>query len=148
MKALFTSCLLPLLLLHGCAHDLHQRAQRQASDELHCTAPGLRVRAVGVLQSRGPHPQQVSVFDAEGCDADRRYFCVASRGCASTLGFVPKETRAGLERALWLLRTETRGRCPGEAQRVVQESESLFVLETCDGRWEYHCRDAGCERLH
>jgi hypothetical protein len=137
-----------VLPLNACAHDLHRRAQRQASEELHCVAPGLRVRAVGMLQSRAPRAEQVSVFDAEGCDDERRYFCTASRGCAPTLALVPKETRAGLERALWLLRTETRGRCPGEAQRVIQESESLFVLETCDGRWDYHCRDAGCERLH
>jgi len=135
-------------VLQACAHDLHLRAQRQAVDELRCAAPGLRVRAVGVLQSRAPHAVEVSVFDAEGCDAERRYFCVARRACEPTLALVPREQRAGLELALWLLRTETRARCPGDTLRVVQESESLFVLEACDGRWEYHCRATGCERLH
>ena len=151
MKALFTFALLllpTLASLHGCAHDLHFQAQRQAVDELHCAAPGLRVRAVGVLQSLGPYVQEVSVFDAEGCNGEQRYYCMAFQACEPTLERALERVDPGLERALWLLRTQTRGRCPGEELRVVQESESLFVLEACDGRWEYHCRDAGCERLH
>lgn len=141
-----------LLLLSGCVRDLHGRAGRQATEELRCAAPGLRVRAVGVLESRPPHVQEVSVFDAEGCDAERRYYCVRDAGsgprCAVELaGVVSADAHAGLARALWLLRTQTRGRCPGETQRVVQESQSLFVLEACDGRWQYHCRATACERL-
>ena len=132
----------------GCAHDLQLQAQSQAKHALRCEPPGLRVRAVGVLQGRAPYALEVSVFDAEGCDAEQRYFCAANQACSTTLDtLLPKSARAGMARALWLLRTQTRARCPGETQRVVVESESLFVLETCDGRWEYHCRAQSCERL-
>ena len=138
--------------LLGCGPGLPLRVQRQATRELHCEPPGLRVRAVGVLQSRGPSPVEVSVFDVEGCDLEHRYFCTPGKSgaarCAPALQSVtPKTTWAGLQRALSLLRTAARGRCPAETLRVEQESETLFVFEACDGRWPYHCRDRGCERL-
>ena len=136
------------LLCSACAHDVVARVRGQASGELRCARDGLRVQVVGTLQGPGRAPVELRVVDAEGCDAERRYFCVPGGACATTLEAVaPTPSRAGLERALWLLRTQTRGRCPGDTQRVVQESESLFQLETCDGLWPYHCRAAGCERL-
>jgi hypothetical protein len=136
------------LLCTACARDVVARVRGQSSGELRCASDGLRVRVVGTLRGPGRAPVELHVVDAEGCDAERRYFCVPRGACATTLAaVVPAPARAGLERALWLLRTQTRGRCPGETQRVVQESESLFRLETCDGLWPYHCRAAGCERL-
>ena len=140
--------LLLACVLSACAHDVAARVRGQASRELSCVGEGLRVQVVGTLQGRGREPVQLHVVDAEGCDAERRYFCVPGGACATTLEAVtPATSHAGLKRALWLLRTQTRGRCPGDTQRVVQESESLFVLETCDGRWSYHCRASGCDRL-
>jgi hypothetical protein len=137
-----------VLLCSACAHDVVARVRGQASAELRCARDGLRVRVVGTLRGPGRAPVELHVVDAEGCDAERRYFCVPGGACATTLAaVVPAASRAGLHRALWLLRTQTRGRCPGDTQRVVQESESLFQLETCDGLWPYHCRAAGCERL-
>jgi hypothetical protein len=132
----------------ACAHQLHAQAQAQAAVDMRCQPPLLRVRPVGVLQGRGARPTRVSVFDAEGCDAARHYFCADGKGCRTTLeALLSPSEREGLSRASRLLVTQTRGRCPGDTQQVVQESASLFVLSACDGEWEYLCRAAGCERL-
>jgi hypothetical protein len=138
------------LLLAGCGSASAALAERSAARELSCPAPRLRVQATGELAVGVPPALRVSLYDAEGCARELRYLCVEQPQvrCTIRIEALPEAAHhRALARALHLLRTSARARCPGSELRVVQESETLFRFHACDGAWLYHCRARGCERL-
>ena len=144
----------PLVLivfaLGGCAAGLGSVATRQAQRELRCSPPALRMRGVGELRVVGRRQtHEVVLYEASGCEQERLYLCAAdTHGCAHEIDALPwPEAHAAFERALQVLRTAARARCPASELRVSAESETLFRFEACDGAWLYHCRARGCERL-
>jgi hypothetical protein len=139
-----------LALAAGCAPGLRSHAERQAARELSCSGAALRVRPIGQLVL-GRGALNVLLYDAAGCEREQLYLCVEEPAArcvtrSAQLATGPAQD-AALTRALHLLRTTARARCPEATLRVVQESESLFRFEACDGAWLYHCRARGCERL-
>lgn len=141
-----------VILAVGCASPLVGLAERRAARELSCPPPALRVQPTGELAVRaGAQRLRVELFDAEGCEREQRYLCVEAPRprCVTHVAelTLPPTQQAALERALHLLRTTARARCPGSDLAVVQESETLFRFHACDGAWLYHCRARGCERL-
>jgi hypothetical protein len=137
-------------LLSGCA-ALETQARVRASADLRCEPRLLRVQRVGTLRVRPRAPIELALYQAEGCDGEREYFCAQDGErvvCESVARALPwPESVASIEQARRLLRTSSRARCPGTELRVVQESVSLFRYEACDGRWLYHCRRGRCEGL-
>lgn len=141
-----------VILAVGCSPTLASIAERRAARELSCRPPALRVQPTGELEvGRAARRVRVALYDAEGCEREQRYLCLeaAEPQCALQAAnlSLPPVQQAALERALRLLRTTARARCPGSELRVVQESETLFRFHACDGAWLYHCRARGCERL-
>jgi hypothetical protein len=108
------------------------------------------MRGVGELRSGGRREHVVELYEASGCDQEQLYVCaVETHACVHEIASLPwPEARPVLEREHALLRTAARARCPESELRVVQESETLFRFEACDGTWLYHCRARGCERLN
>ncbi len=149
MKRAIAGGLALLGLGAGCAPSLAKSARLRAERELRCVEPALRVRAVGVLQVGSRARHEIELFEASGCEQEQIYLCSRqTRRCERELAALPwPETHAALARAEALLRQAARARCPDSELRVVQESESLFRFEACDGHWSYHCRARGCERL-
>jgi len=133
----------------GCALDMGSTARSRAQAELHCTAPALRLRGVGHLRIGSGYTRELTLYEASGCDQEQLYYCSkVMRRCERDLGaVVPHGDVAVVERAHAVLRQAARARCPESELRVIQESESLFRFESCDGAWLYHCRARGCERL-
>lgn len=134
----------------GCAPGVAEVAHGRAVRELRCREPALRVRPIGELNvlSWAGHP--VSLFEASGCEQEQVYVCADTGGvrCERAIDDLPRpEAHAALEQALALLRTKSRARCPESELRIVQESQTLFRFEACDGEWLYHCRARGCEWL-
>jgi hypothetical protein len=147
--AALVSC---VILAVGCASPLVPIAERRAAGELSCRPPALRVQPTGELAvGADAQPLRVELFDAEGCEREQRYLCVdvPQPRCVTHVAelALPPRQRAALERALHLLRTTARARCPGSDLAVIQESETLFRFHACDGAWLYHCRAHRCERL-
>jgi hypothetical protein len=138
-----------VLAAAGCGTGLAGIATPLAERELHCGAPALRMRGVGVLRTLGAHPRTVELYEASGCDQEQLYVCaVEMRGCVHEIAALPwPDARPVLEREQTLLRTAARARCPEDELRVVQESETLFRFEACDGAWLFHCRAHACVRL-
>ena len=125
-------------------------AERAAERDLACTLPGRRVTAIGRLIAVPRAPFEVALFEAAGCEKEQLYVCIdaPSPRCEHDVAALPRpETHAALRRSLHLLRTASRARCPPADLTVVQESESLFRFEACDGEWLFHCIGARCERL-
>lgn len=151
-RALQASCfVLVASMLAGCAASLSTVAAHQAERELACSPPALLMRGVGELRvGRTAHPDwNVELYEASGCEKEQLYFCArGARDCVHAIDALPwPDAHPAIERALSLLRTVARARCPQSALGVVAESESLFRFEACDGSWLYHCRARGCERL-
>ena len=149
-RAAFGLCVgLALVTQASCGSGLAHRATLLAERELHCAPPALRVRSVGELRVGSHAAHRVELYEASGCEQEQLYLCTTeARQCAKEIGALPwPNTQPALERALRLLRTTARARCPESELRVIQESESLFRFEACDGAWLYHCRARGCERL-
>jgi hypothetical protein len=143
---------LPVLLAcaAGCGSGAAALAERSAVRELSCRPPELRVQPTGEVVVGTPASLHVTVYDAEGCEREQRYLCVdlpELRCVTRPAELAQPEQRRAFDRALHLLRTSARARCPGSELRVVQESETLFRFEACDGSWLYHCRARGCDRL-
>jgi len=145
------AALLLCLSVAACGAATAVVVERRAQRELSCRTPALRVQATGELVVGRQAQSRVQLYDAEGCEREQRYLCVDAPEprCATRVADlpVPAAQHAGLERALRLLRTTARARCPESELRVVQESETLFRFHACDGAWLYHCRALGCERL-
>jgi hypothetical protein len=138
------------LALAGCAPSLTDAADTTAQREMPCAIPGRRVLPVGKLVVAPRAPLEVTLYEASGCEQERLYLCIASEHprCESDIARLPQPgSHAALTRALHLLRTTSRARCPAADLTVTQESESLFRFHACDGTWLYHCRARGCERL-
>jgi hypothetical protein len=134
----------------GCAHGVTELAHARAARELHCREPALRVRPIGVLDVLAWPGHPVSLYEASGCDQEQVYVCADAGGarCERAIEDLPRpEAHAALEQALDLLRKRARARCPESELHVVQESQTLFRFEACDGEWLYHCRARGCEWL-
>jgi hypothetical protein len=134
-----------LLSLAGCA-TMRGRVERAAGQELDCKPAKLRVQSLGELQLLEP-VLRLQVYHAEGCQQERTYYCRSGGTCAArlkTLG-IGEAARAAVLRALHIRRTTSRARCPSDAERLVQESQTLYRFETCDGRWLVHCLRRGCE---
>ena len=141
---------LSVVLLAGCGADLQRLAQLRAARELRCKEPALRVRPIGELRVLSWPEHPVRLYEASGCEQQQVYACVAQGGprCERALEDLPApQAHAALEQALVLLRKAARARCPESELHVVQESESLFRFEACDGEWLYHCRARGCTWL-
>ena len=135
-------------LVLGCGAGSAEVAQARAVRELKCGASELRVQAIGELRVLASPDRVVSLFEAHGCDQWQMYACVDEDGarCERSIAELPyAPAHPALERALELLRTTSRARCPASELRVEQESQSLFRFEACDGAWLYHCRARGCE---
>lgn len=142
--------LLWALALGACAPSLAGVADKTAQREMPCAIPGRRVLPVGRLVVSPRAPLEVALYEASGCEQERLYLCVEQDHprCEHEIAQLPQpDSHAALARALHLLRTTSRARCPAADLAVVQESESLFRFHACDGTWLYHCRARGCERL-
>jgi hypothetical protein len=139
--------------LGACGSEAAQVAQARAVRELRCRAPALRVQSIGELRVRALPDAPVALFEAHGCDQWQFYACVQAPAggglrCERDVAELPyPAAHPALARALELLRTTARARCPASELRVVQESESLFQYAACDGTWTFHCRARGCERI-
>jgi hypothetical protein len=137
----------------GCANDAARVAEARAVRELRCQASALRVQAIGELRVLALGEEPVWLFEAHGCDQWQFYACANGRGesslrCGRTVQELPyPAAHPALQRALDLLRTTARARCPESELRVDQESASLYRYEACDGTWIFHCRARGCERI-
>ena len=125
-------------------------AERAAQRDLACTIPGRRVLPIGRLIADPRAPFEVALYEASGCEKEQLYVCIEAPAprCERSIAQLPRpETHAALTRSLHLLRTKSRARCPPADLTVVQESESLFRFEACDGEWLFHCIGARCEQL-
>jgi hypothetical protein len=139
-----------LVILGGCGSGLSELAESSAQRDLACTLPGRRLQAIGRLTVAPAVPFEVELYEASGCEQEQLYLCTTepSPRCARSIEALPRpDTHAALARSLRLLRTASRARCPTAELSVVQESESLFVFEACDGTWLFHCLSERCERL-
>lgn len=140
------------IALAGCGAGLADAADRAAQREMPCAIPGRRVVPVGHLVVAPRAPLEIALYEASGCEQERLYLCVDDHGahCEHDIAQLPQpapDSHAAIARALHLLRTASRARCPAAEITVVQESESLFHFHACDGNWLYHCRARGCDRL-
>jgi hypothetical protein len=155
MRAAGRACRLVLIswlafALPGCASGVAEVAHGRAARELRCREPALRVRAIGELDVLAWADHPVSLFEASGCEQEQVYVCADAGGarCERAIDDLPRpQAHAALTQALALLRTKSRARCPEAELRVVQESQTLFRFEACDGQWLYHCRARGCDWL-
>jgi hypothetical protein len=138
-----------LVALLGCGQAAAGVAQQRAERELHCQPPALRVHAIGTLRVLAWPGHPVSLYEASGCEQEQLYVCSDGQTrCERSIADLPEPAaHPALERALELLRTAARARCPESELSVVQESATLFQFAACDGAWLYHCRARGCERL-
>jgi len=138
------------IAISACGASLAQLAERRAVGDFGCRPPALRVSEMGELRVGRQPGLRVELYEASGCEREQVYLCVdePSARCESAISALPAHAdHRALERALHLLRTVSRARCPGSELRVSQESESLYRYEACDGRWLYHCRRERCDRL-
>ena len=138
------------ILIAGCGPSLAALAEQRAVRDFGCRAPALRMQKTGELQVGGRAGLRVELHEASGCDREQLYLCVDQprARCESAITALPDAAHhQDIERALHVLRTVSRARCPASELRVVQESQTLYQYEACDGRWLYHCRARGCERL-
>ncbi len=136
--------------LAGCGASVGAAAKRAAARDLTCDLPGRRVMAIGRLVADPRAPFEVALFEASGCEQEQLYVCIdtPTPRCERQIAALPRpETHAALTRSLHLLRTASRARCPPADLTVVQESESLFHFDACDGEWLYHCIGSRCEKL-
>jgi hypothetical protein len=136
------------LIATGCAGS-SDVARRLAEAQLSCHGRALRVDPIGELWLRPRAPVRLSVYDAHGCGDAQVYLCDEATPvrCVREPSALAPELASLATRALHLRRTISRARCPAREERVVQESESLWRFEACDGRWTLHCVGDRCERL-
>lgn len=125
----------------GCGAATARQARTLAETQLACTGRALAVKPIGELVVRPRAPVTLHLYDAEGCGAARAYLCLVgdSGRCVTDTAELPADLAPLAARALHLRRTVSRARCPASAERVVQESESLWRFEACDGTWALHC---------
>ena len=145
LKALPLAVLL-LFVVGGCT-SFGGSVSRLAASDLSCAPAELRVQAIGELELLSS--LTLRLYQAEGCQQERTYYCHSQRGCASQLQALGLDaaTRHEVARALHVRRTTSRARCPSDAERVVQQSQSLYRFEACDRDVIVHCRARGCETL-
>jgi hypothetical protein len=134
----------------ACGPDLAELARRRAMHAFGCLPPALQLRSMGELHVGVRGALRVYLYEASGCEREQVYLCVDEpvARCEPTISRLPAPAlHPALARALHLLRTVSRARCPGSELRVTQESQTLYRYQACDGRWLYHCRAHRCDRL-
>jgi hypothetical protein len=144
--------LLLAVALGGCLRpDTAAVARMRAEQALQCRGADLVSQSLGELVLRPRDPLRVRVHESWGCKQSVLYFCRTDRRPVECnpdpVALLGEDLGADARTALHVRRTASRARCPTSDERVVQESDTLFRFEACDGTWLHHCRATGCTRL-